>query len=232
MDQKKAQLLMAAVIVSRSVSYLFTKFAMQSMEIFNILGVRFLLAFLILAVIFRRKLRALSGRALLRGAILGGLLFAIMALELTALKTTDTSTTSFLENTAIIFVPLFTALLERRFPDRDASFHAVLAVAGIEVDQGKKVAEDYHCDFYEDFDAMLSRDDIDMVTVALPTFLHEKFVLMAAKYGKHVVCEKPVTMSLESFERMAAATKEAGVKFMVAQCIRFWPVTSLWKDYC
>ncbi|MBQ1396404.1 MAG: DMT family transporter [Eubacterium sp.] len=131
MDQKKAQLLMAAVIVSRSVSYLFTKFAMQSMEIFNILGVRFLLAFLILAVIFRRKLRALSVRALLRGAILGGLLFAIMALELTALKTTDTSTTSFLENTAIIFVPLFTALLERRFPDRDASFHAVLAVAGI-----------------------------------------------------------------------------------------------------
>ena len=85
MDQKKAQLLMAAVIVSRSVSYLFTKFAMQSMEIFNILGVRFLLAFLILAVIFRRKLRALSGRALLRGAILGGLLFAIMALELTCI---------------------------------------------------------------------------------------------------------------------------------------------------
>lgn len=70
---------------------------------------------------------------------------------------------------------------------------------------------------------MLNTVDIDVVDICLPTFLHEQYVLLAAGHKKHVICEKPVTLSLESLDRMIAATKEAGVQFAVGQVVRFWP---------
>lgn len=62
-----------------------------------------------------------------------------------------------------------------------------------------------------------------LLHICLPTFLHEQYVLLAAGHKKHVICEKPVTLSLESLDRMIAATKAAGVQFAVGQVVRFWP---------
>lgn len=64
---------------------------------------------------------------------------------------------------------------------------------------------------------------IRIIHICLPTFLHEQYVLLAAGHKKHVICEKPVTLSLESLDRMIAATKAAGVQFAVGQVVRFWP---------
>ena len=50
-----------------------------------------------------------------------------------------------------------------------------------------------------------------------------QYVLLAAKHKKHVICEKPVTLSMGSLERMLAAVSEAGVQFAVGQAVRFWP---------
>jgi len=48
-------------------------------------------------------------------------------------------------------------------------------------------------------------------------------VVAAAKCGKHVLCEKPLALSLTDVDRMQSAVQAAGVKCMVAQVIRFWP---------
>lgn len=130
MSRRQAELL-AAVILTRSTGYLFSKAGLESLGVFNLLAVRFLLAFLLLAIIFWRKLRAISPSDILRGAIVGMVFFAVMTFELTALKTTDTSTTSFLENTAIIFVPLIEALLMRRAPERVALISGAAALTGV-----------------------------------------------------------------------------------------------------
>ncbi len=131
MTKSQAEILLAAVILSRATSYLFTKMGLQSLGVFNLLAVRFLLAFLLLTLIFSKNLRRLPARTVLHGAILGGVFFLVMTLELTALKTTDTSKVSFLENTAIIFVPLIEALLFRRFPKAVSVLSALSALCGV-----------------------------------------------------------------------------------------------------
>ena len=131
MSRRQAELLLAAVILTRSTGYLFSKAGIESLGVFNLLAARFLLAFALLAIIFFGKFKGVKPCDILRGAVLGGVFALVMALELIALKTTDTSTASFLENTAIIFVPLIEAWLLRRAPERTALISAAAAVAGV-----------------------------------------------------------------------------------------------------
>ena len=131
MSRRQAELLLAAVILTRSTGYLFSKAGIESLGVFNLLAARFLLAFAMLAIIFFGKFKGVKPCDILRGAVLGGVFALVMALELIALKTTDTSTASFLENTAIIFVPLIEAWLLRRAPERTALISAAAAVAGV-----------------------------------------------------------------------------------------------------
>jgi predicted dehydrogenase len=53
--------------------------------------------------------------------------------------------------------------------------------------------------------------------------LHADTVVAAAARGKHILCEKPLALSLADVDRMRGAVERAGVKCMVAQVIRFWP---------
>lgn len=131
MTKSQAEILLAAVILSRATSYLFTKMGLQSLGVFNLLAVRFLLAFVLLSLLFAKRLRHLSARTVLHGVLLGGVFFLVMTLELTALKTTDTSKVSFLENTAIIFVPLIEAVLLRHLPKPITMISALCALCGV-----------------------------------------------------------------------------------------------------
>ena len=99
----------------------------------------------------------------------------------------------------------------------------LVAICDINEDAGRKVAGEYGCKFYADAGEMLGKETIDIVQVCLPTFLHEKYVLLAAQHQKHVLCEKPFALSVEAAQRMADACEKANVKLMVAQAVRWWP---------
>ncbi|MCR5371453.1 MAG: DMT family transporter [Clostridium sp.] len=131
MTQKKAELLLAAVIVARATSFLFNKIGLATIGIFNILGIRYSLAFILLAVLFRDRLLHLKRDTVIRAALLSVSFFAIMTCELSSLKRTDPSTTAFLENTAVAFVPLFEAVLLRRLPSRISMAGTGLALCGV-----------------------------------------------------------------------------------------------------
>ena len=79
---------------------------------------------------------------------------------------------------------------------------------------------------YESREALLADPTIDMVTVATPNDVHEEIVIAALNAGKNVISEKPVTLSLESLERMIAAAKKNGKVFSVHQNRR-WDVDYL-----
>ena len=111
-----AEFLLAGVIVARSTSLLLSKALLTTMSPLNILSVRFCLAFVILCAIFFNRMKRMDLRTLLMGMAIGGAFSAMMAAELFALKHTLASTTSFLENTAIVIVPLMEALLHRSCP--------------------------------------------------------------------------------------------------------------------
>ena len=76
---------------------------------------------------------------------------------------------------------------------------------------------------YEDFDQIKNNPDIDVVYVVLPNALHADFVIRAAKAGKHVICEKPMAISVAECDRMIAACREAGKLLSIGYRLHFEP---------
>ena len=130
-SRSRAELLLAGVITARATSYLFSKLIMQSMSMFNMLGIRFLLAFTLLLILFFKRIRKINRKTFAAGAVMGCLYFLVMTAELNGLKRTSSGNVSFLENTAIVIVPLLQAVLLRRFPRWKAVICALLCLIGV-----------------------------------------------------------------------------------------------------
>ncbi|MBQ8440724.1 MAG: Gfo/Idh/MocA family oxidoreductase, partial [Clostridia bacterium] len=79
---------------------------------------------------------------------------------------------------------------------------------------------------YESLDALLSDKSVELVTVAIPNDVHEEVVVAALNAGKNVICEKPVTLTMESLDRMIAAAEKNNVHFSTHQNRR-WDVDFL-----
>lgn len=131
LTRRGSEALLAAVIVARSTSLLLLKLGLADMGTFTLMALRFTTAGLILLAVFRRRIRAAGVRIFLRGVIIGAVFFAVLACESTALHYTSTSTTSFLENTAVVIVPLLTAAMTRRAPGRVTMLSALMTIAGV-----------------------------------------------------------------------------------------------------
>jgi len=76
---------------------------------------------------------------------------------------------------------------------------------------------------YTDYRQLLAREDIDLITVACPNYLHRDVTVEAARAGKHVVCEKPLAMNLGECDEMIEACRVAGIKLMYAEQLCFAP---------
>lgn len=79
---------------------------------------------------------------------------------------------------------------------------------------------------YENNEAIFADTNVDIIVVATPNDVHEDLVVRGLLSGKHVICEKPVALSVAEFDRMVAASKESGKVFSVHQNRR-WDVDFL-----
>lgn len=104
----------------------------------------------------------------------------------------------------------------------------VVSLAGIyDIKKEKQqLAKSKGIKVYSSLDEILADSSVDIVVCATPNDVHEDIVVRSLKSGKNVVCEKPVALSLESFDRMVAAAKESGKIFTVHQNRR-WDVDFL-----
>jgi len=80
-----------------------------------------------------------------------------------------------------------------------------------------------HASKFAELDAMLALEEIDMVVLGAPNFLHCEITLKVAAAGKHIVVEKPFCLNLTQADRMIEACKNAGVKLMYAEELCFAP---------
>ncbi len=85
--------------------------------------------------------------------------------------------------------------------------------------EGEQTTGDLH--LYTDFDEMLTNEQIDIVDICLPTYLHKEYAIRALRAGKHVQCEKPMALTAADCREMIAVAKEHGCHLMVGQCLRF-----------
>ncbi|HEY5078941.1 MAG TPA: Gfo/Idh/MocA family oxidoreductase, partial [Opitutaceae bacterium] len=98
----------------------------------------------------------------------------------------------------------------------------VVALAEVSRKRGRETAEKFGIpDVVTDYRALLARDDIDVVSIALPNYLHAAVALDALKAGKHVMLEKPMATNAGDAAKLVAQARRQGVLFMVGQNLRF-----------
>src|SRR5438270_161168 len=76
---------------------------------------------------------------------------------------------------------------------------------------------------FHDYREMLKERDIELVTIAAPNYLHAQMTIDTAKAGKHVMCEKPLCVTLEEADQMIEACKKQGVLLMYGEELFFTP---------
>jgi UDP-N-acetyl-2-amino-2-deoxyglucuronate dehydrogenase len=102
----------------------------------------------------------------------------------------------------------------------------VVAVADVDAQRARAFAHRHGVPFaYADAEQLFAAG-VDAVTVCTPHQAHVDGVLAAARHGVHVLCEKPIALSLDEADRMIDATARAGVLFGVLFQRRFWPVAA------
>jgi predicted dehydrogenase len=100
----------------------------------------------------------------------------------------------------------------------------VVAVASPTPGNAAKLAKKYGIpEVYTDYREMLRQPEIEMITITAPNRLHCQMTIDAARAGKHVVCEKPLCMTLEEADLMIEACRKQGVLLMYAEELFFTP---------
>lgn len=103
----------------------------------------------------------------------------------------------------------------------------LIALCDIRPEQMEKYENIKH---YTDFEEMLNNEEIDILDICLPTFLHADYAVKAMERGINVICEKPISLNEDDIDRVYSTAEKNNVKFMVAQVLRFWPEYELLKE--
>lgn len=101
----------------------------------------------------------------------------------------------------------------------------VVALADVNDAVAKSKAEELSIpDYYGDYKQLISRPDIDVVHICTPNHLHYKMSKEAMEAGKHVVCEKPLSMNSGEARELVEIAKQKGVVNAIHFNLRFYPV--------
>jgi len=103
----------------------------------------------------------------------------------------------------------------------DARLAAVVDADPKRLEKWSEKVPKEHC--YTDYREMLKAEKPDLVSVALPNFLHAPVTIAALKAGAHVLCEKPMAMNVRQAEAMLAAARKARRKLGLNLSFRFTP---------
>ena len=88
----------------------------------------------------------------------------------------------------------------------------LVAVCDVQPDLAKSIADQYGVEAYTDYRELLKNPDVQVVNVATPTGLHAQVGIDAAKAGKHVICEKPLDVTVDKAQALIDACRQNNVK--------------------
>lgn len=103
----------------------------------------------------------------------------------------------------------------------------VTAITSRQKAKGRAKADEYgltHCRIYTDYDEMLKEDDMCIVSICTPNFLHAEQTIKAAEAGKNILIEKPVALTIKDMVAMRRAVNKAKVKTLVGFVLRWNPL--------
>jgi len=106
----------------------------------------------------------------------------------------------------------------------------VTAVADVIDETASRRAAELGAAAYTDFRQMIFETDLDAVDICLPHHLHADAIVSAAQAGKHILCEKPLCLTVEQAGKVQQAVSTAGVTLMCAHNQLFLPAVSTAKQ--
>ena len=121
---------------------------------------------------------------------------------------------------------------ERLIPAIRASGQStLLAVASRSKERAQAYAKQWNIPHtYGTYEQMLADPAINVIYLSLPNHLHAEWTIKCAEAGKHVLCEKPITITTEEVTRMAQAAEKNGVIIQEAAMTRFHPQTQYLRE--
>src|SRR5882762_8657840 len=99
----------------------------------------------------------------------------------------------------------------------------LVALVSDDAEKLKRLGRKYQIDHlfsYEQYEECLSQD-VDAVYIVLPNHLHKEYAVRAAKMGVHVICEKPMAVTVEDCQAMINSAEEYRVRLMIAYRLHF-----------
>ena len=95
----------------------------------------------------------------------------------------------------------------------------IVGVCDIKKDRADKAAAKYNCKAYYDYKDLISKDNIDVVHICVPHYLHPIISRYALEKGVHVLCEKPMSIKYEDAIANVELAEKMGVKYgIIFQC--------------
>ena len=107
----------------------------------------------------------------------------------------------------------------------------LVAVCDLNEDAAKACATDFDAEPYTDLDEMLARDDVHVCNILTPSGLHAKLGIQCADAGKHVICTKPIDITLENIDALIEAGERNNVKIAATHQNRGYPIYEKIKSY-
>lgn len=106
----------------------------------------------------------------------------------------------------------------------DHAYAQLEMICDVDEEQLKKTAEAFHiAKATTDYRDVINNPEIDAVIIVTPDQTHKEISIAALEAGKHVLCEKPLALTIEECKEIIAAAEKSDKKFMVGQICRFTP---------
>jgi predicted dehydrogenase len=107
----------------------------------------------------------------------------------------------------------------------------LVGIADTAADRAERIGNTYGVRAYTDYRKMLQVEAPDLVTVAVPTSLHETVATDALESGGHVLVEKPIAATVEQAQAIIDRADDLGRKLMVGHIVRFDPAIQALKNH-
>lgn len=99
----------------------------------------------------------------------------------------------------------------------------LVAVADVDKEKSEEIADKFNCKYYLDYKKMLEQEDIEAVSIAVPTKFHKDVSIYVIEKGIHLLLEKPIAGTVEEAEKIIKMAKEKKIKLLIGHIERFNP---------
>jgi predicted dehydrogenase len=105
----------------------------------------------------------------------------------------------------------------------------VVAVCDVKKERAKEKAREFNCNYYLDYKEMIDKENLDVIHICLPHYLHAPVAIYSAKAGVNILTEKPMSIKLEDAEEMVNTAKSNKITLGVIFQNRYNPGSQLIK---